>query len=379
MWLERKHTTPRQVGAATLSPAPFIASPGGVGGGGTQAVVFDDAVPVAQVNIRSDRATNQSPIDNTKVGITNLGNETGSGLGVTGAYATNGGGDGNVVSGDYATVPGGAGNVASGDGSFAAGLGATASGEAATALGYATASGEGSLASGASTASGQYAVALGNGCTASGSGGQVAMGNGCQASGSDGAIALGNGCTASGEASIAIGAGCTASAIGALATGGPTLASRAFQHAHASGGATQGAYQTSLLVLRGQTVGGAANQAVELKFGSSFFAGTEQLILEDNKAYAIEVTAVAGGVQGGVTRVARTIKQSFVARKAAGVTVIAASGAGEAFGDAATATWTIVPTVGTVPDRIALTFNTGAGTASACSVTARVEFTEVSF
>lgn len=36
--------------------------------GGTAAVVFDNTV--AQVNIRSNRLTNQQPIDNTFVGIT---------------------------------------------------------------------------------------------------------------------------------------------------------------------------------------------------------------------------------------------------------------------------------------------------------------------
>lgn len=87
------------------------------------AVIFDDAVAGTNSNIRSDRAVNQSPIDNTKVGITNLGNASAAWMpstGVTGDYGTIGGGDDNSA-GNWATVAGGAGNTAAGDGSFIGG------------------------------------------------------------------------------------------------------------------------------------------------------------------------------------------------------------------------------------------------------------------
>lgn len=78
------------------------------GGGGPQAVIFDDAIPANRVNIRSDRASNQSPIDNTKVGITNLGSATGPTAGATANYTTIGGGDNNVVAAEASVVAGGA-------------------------------------------------------------------------------------------------------------------------------------------------------------------------------------------------------------------------------------------------------------------------------
>jgi hypothetical protein len=121
------------------------------------------------------------------------------------------------------------------------------------------------------------------------------------------------------------------------------------------------------------TPGVAINEAVELLFGF----GSLQLILENNRAYAFKVTAVVGGVQTGPVRKSRSIEIKFNARRDAGLSTITASGTSEAYGDAATATWTLVSTVGAAPDRIVLTFNTGAGAISACNVVAKVEFTEV--
>jgi hypothetical protein len=384
---------------------PFVIDANGGGGGGAQAVVFDDAVPAAQMNIRSARALNQSPIDNTKAGITNLGSSTVVTAGATGAYATIGGGDGNVVAGDYATVPGGANCVASGRRSFAAGYTATATGDAAAALGdncfaigdHAVALGYGSVARGTAAAAlgiicvadGPESIALGNGCQVTSTGDNaaalganciasgraaIALGHICQATGQC-AAALGHGCVASGEDAVALGTGTYATADRSFATGVNSVASRAGQHAYASSPAfPPGVRQTSVLVMNAATPGLAINETDALKVGTDL-----TLTLEDDKAYAIEVTAVVGGVQGGGSRVARTISLSFVARRAAGVTAIAASGVGEAFGDATTSTWTIVPTVGAAPDRIVLEFGTGAGIASACTLAARVEFTEVLF
>lgn len=161
VWLELKHSIPRELGGGVqvLTPQPFVASPGAAGGsptiivedegvaipgnpftvlnftgagvtaadggGGTAdvaipgssgpapAVIFDDAIPANEVNIRSDRASNQSPIDNTKAGITNLGSATGAfpSTGATGNYSTIGGGDDNSAAGDWATIAGGRDNA----------------------------------------------------------------------------------------------------------------------------------------------------------------------------------------------------------------------------------------------------------------------------
>lgn len=84
------------------------------------AVIFDDSVPGTNSNIRSDRAANQSPIDNTQSQITNLGSQdglwNGTAYGATGVASTIGGGDDNSAGPvGYETVGGGAGNTASGD------------------------------------------------------------------------------------------------------------------------------------------------------------------------------------------------------------------------------------------------------------------------
>jgi hypothetical protein len=71
------------------------------------AIVFDNATD--QVNIRSNRAANQSDINNTKAGITNFSNKTdiATGIGVDGNYASNLGGDSTSIAGDYTVNIGG--------------------------------------------------------------------------------------------------------------------------------------------------------------------------------------------------------------------------------------------------------------------------------
>jgi|GEM_PF-3084465 len=103
-------------GAVTVAAAPY-------------AVIFDDAVPGANLSIRSDRAI-QSPINNALPAITNLGSQTNvlnpAATGATGEGSTIGGGIDNSASGYGATVPGGGGNTATGDYAHAQGLLATA-------------------------------------------------------------------------------------------------------------------------------------------------------------------------------------------------------------------------------------------------------------
>lgn len=384
------------------------------------AVVFDDAQAFNRFNIRSDRGGgSQSPIDNTKIGITNFGSQFVAGaFGATDDYATVGGGARNLASGYGSTVVGGFGCTASGDHSVAGGT-SEATGEAAAAFGDGClASGEASFAHGSGTqALGDFSIAMGNGVQATAEH-AVAFGNGTNATG-DGAFAIGDGCNANGDYSAAIGEGCNADGdwsvalceswaqgAGVLGQGSftcneaRTLARYAFacnaahaegNHSHARGysskttretqGATAGGTfavdgdaQTSDLVLRGSTPGVGVGESVELKFGAS---GTTQMILEDAKAYAFVVTAVIGGTQAGPVRRSRSIEIKFNARRDGGTTVITASGTTDAYGDVSTATWTLTPTVGVAPDRIVLTFNTGAGAASACKVAAKVEFTEV--
>jgi hypothetical protein len=230
-------------------------------GSSSSAVIFDDVVPANEANIRSDRATDQSAIDNTEVGITNFGSQDGSwnglAVGVTASWGTIGGGVDNEVTNQNAVVAGGAGNsatgytsavaggylnVASGEVSFAVGGGNVASGEGSAAIGvdnqatdlYAFAAGLDNLASGFASAalcsnnttSGDYAFASGSN--------NVASGNYSSTRGSN--------CTASGDFSHAEGNSCDALGDYSHAEGDGTEADGLYSHAEGSGSATTDDY-----------------------------------------------------------------------------------------------------------------------------------------
>ena len=266
-------------------------------------------------------------------------------------------------------------SIASGYSSFAAGVSATANAFAAHAEGHGTiASGADAHAEGAdTTASGVHAHAEGQLTIASNTNAH-AEGQNSIASGVN-SHAEGGNTTASGGASHAEGQNSTASGNFAHAQGVRALASRESQDSLASGEfSTAGDAQTSSLVLRGTTPGLAINESVELIYGN---AANQQLILEDGKTYTFKVTAAVGGLQP--SRVSRGIEISFNVRRDAGLSTITGNGPGAGYGDLLTATWTLAATIGVAPDRVVLTFNTGAGSASACHVVARVEFTEAAY
>jgi hypothetical protein len=124
--------------------------------GSLPVVTFDNTNPLADKNLRTVRPHHQSPIDNTKSGVVNLGSDTTNGTtGATGDYSTIGGGNQNDATNTGATVPGGTGNTASGVNSHAVGAGTTASGTGAHSEGV------------GSIASGQAAHAQGFGAIAS--------------------------------------------------------------------------------------------------------------------------------------------------------------------------------------------------------------------
>jgi hypothetical protein len=124
-----------------------VTIPGGAGV--TVAVIFDDAVPANEANIRAVRATNPSPIDNTRVGVTNLGSDNGGGgVGATANYSTIVGGLNNEASGIASTSCGEL-NAAQGLRSFAAGYSNVAGGIQSTVFGTdCSASAKSSLAHG---------------------------------------------------------------------------------------------------------------------------------------------------------------------------------------------------------------------------------------
>jgi hypothetical protein len=249
---------------------------------------------------------------------------------------------------------------------------------------------------------GDFSFTAGNGCTAQGDYSQ-AMGSGCFADGfyshaqgastqttddfahaqnfntvaGFGGHAEGDSCSTTGDFAHAEGRLSVGTGNRSHAQGIQAVALRESQDAVAGGAfAVAGDAQTSMLVLRGTTPGLAPGESVELLFGAAF---DQQLVLENGKSYDFRVRASVGGVQGGPVRRSRSIEISFNVRRDAGLSVITAIGPGSAYGDASTATWILTPTIGVAPDRVVLTFATGAGVASACKVSARVEFTEVQY
>jgi hypothetical protein len=277
-------------------------------------------------------------------------------------------GDGTIASGAVSHAEGLA-SIASGGVSHAEGTNTRASNLNSHAEGVAT------LASGiASHAEGQATVASGDNSHAEGI---------SSVASAEEAHAEGIGTVASGIGSHAEGFATEANDAFSHASGNRSIASRQTQEAFASGGfaAVNGSCQTSRLVLRGTTPGAVITETIELKFGG---AADQTLQLEDGKTYTFEVTAAAGGVQAGPGRVSVGFKLDFNVRRDAGVTVFSGGGATRTAtaidGDATAATWTLVASIGVAPDRVVLTFSTGAeASAAACHVSAEVKFTEAAF
>lgn len=132
-------------------------------------------------------------------------------------------------------------------------------------------------------------------------------------------------------------------------------------------GATYSSLMTNR-VLSGSTSGLGVGESVELTTPAT-------IQLEDDKGYIITVYGVAKGLVSASPNV-QTFRQTFAVRRTAGLTTIATFGTLEQLGDAASASWTLLASVGTVPDRFALTFTTGT-TTSAAKCVASVVFTEV--
>ena len=176
--------------------------------GGSGAVIFDGGVPVK--NARTDRGATQSPINNTKQGIINLGSRSiGVTAGATGNYATILGGDQNTASADGSTVCGGSLNVASGPNStVGGGSGNVASGNRSVICG-----GEGNIASGiGAMILGEEAEAAGDHSTAIGHFAKVYLAN-------TNGVAIGTSAEAIDTRDMAIGELCVAQGSNSFAAG----------------------------------------------------------------------------------------------------------------------------------------------------------------
>lgn len=188
------------------------------------------------------------------------------------------------------------------------------------------------------------------------------------------AHAEGSSTQASGGVSHAEGFGTQAIGNTSHAQGYQSQALRETQDALASGSfSTVGDAQTSRLILRGSTPGLVANESVELKYGAF---GNEVFELENGKTYAVKVVAACGGVQG-LNTVTLALELSFNVWRGGGLSIIEGSPITASYGNAGGATWTLAASIGAAPDRVVLTFSTGAGTPTVVNVAAKVEFTEV--
>lgn len=191
-----------------IQPVSYISTSGGnefTGcTGGTGTIHTGNTVNnFSSSNIRSDRAHNQSPIDNTQQGIINLGSDTtGITTGVTASYATISGGDQNEIDGSYSTISGGTINIIN------------------SAANYGTIGGGFSNTINASV---QYGtIAGGFGGIVSGEYGAVVGGQSCNAGPSS--VAGGNNNQATGTYATSFGFDNLASGLGATALGGGTIA-----------------------------------------------------------------------------------------------------------------------------------------------------------
>jgi hypothetical protein len=438
------------------------------------AVIFDGGSPAE--NVRTNRATVQSPINNTLEGIVNMSSDTsGVSSGATGNFSTISGGDQNTVQSDYTTCGGGLNNGIFGPGSTIAGgennsasgtsdtigggitnnilgdFGTIGGGQNNTEAGSSSFIGGGqnnncqgdfnTIAGGNTNATfGTASCILGgqnnqalfdntcvvggnannalalNACIGAGSNNnitntgtkafigagssnEVQGANGCigagvnnlassmnafvgagtgnVASGENSSVPGGAQCVASGSYSHATGNGAQAIGVAASATGINSNALRAGQRANASGGvgfAPSGDAQESNIPMQGTTPGNGAGESVELTIG-----GDPGFILEDDKGYSLLLNIVAkGNILGSPCVFSKLVM--VACRRTAGVSTIPVGGITNLAlqGDAvaiALGAWSVTVATAIVPDRIAVTFNTGS-TTSAVTVTCQVLWPE---
>lgn len=346
-----------------------VASQGPVGSSsGAIAVIFDDFVPANKVNIRSDRATNQSPIDNTKAGITNLGSDNGSFMpGVLGDYGTNSGGLNNSIRGNYNACLGGHDNISDGLTTIVGGNSNVASSDGSVAVG-----GSGNLVD---TSCDNGVCVGGNGNALSiDAANSATIGGTTNVIQAQNAFATGEACTITGAHSQAMGSSCTSSAAYTTTTGRNSEAVLVGQRVH-SGGAPSlavGEAQESAFTVYGTTPGAGAGESVSLLIGEASAA----INLSNNvgTAFTILVTVIAKGDVSGTERLQSFRQLLCVEYTAGGTLQLIDVGTQEQIGSAAAASWTLTASVSS--PNLVLTFNTGSTTALT-RVFGKVEMVEV--
>jgi len=279
-----------------------------VASGGGGAVVFDDAVSAERSTIRSARL-HQSPVDNTKPGITNLCSDTiGTSPGAVADFATISGGDRNDIDASslYGTIGGGFLNSVKGKwgtvcGGFLnqAGSEFDSFGQDAVVCGGTSNRARGwdsAIVGGTSNSIDPAAI---QGVVCGGQAGQVLAQNGTIINGYFG--------IASGVFSTVInGEGVVASGYHSTAKGKNTLASRPFQ-------SSEGRYDA---------VGGTGSGAQSCRMPVSFLSGVtvnSDFTLDDGHAYLVRVSCTMKQI-GGAKRAG--FERTMLVHGAGGVAVI---------------------------------------------------------
>lgn len=246
------------------------------------AVIFDAGT--TSENIRSNRATLSSPIDNTKDGIVNLGTATTFTSGATGNYSTISGGENNNANGDHSTVGGGSANTAGGiNNTISGGINNTTSGDT------------GTIAGGNGNTSANNFIFIGGGQNNSASADYCTIGGGQNnsAGGINATVGGGLGNFANGAYSTVPGGISNTAGVGAsIAEGYYAATDKYGQYAHSSSNmdASPGNSQYTRVVYMGESVSGAS---VSLTAGDA----TEYQLVP-NKNYAMKITVVAGQSAG---------------------------------------------------------------------------------
>lgn len=279
---------------------------------GAAAVVVFDGGSTSE-NIKSNRATTPSPIDNTKDGIVNLGSSTTMTNGAQGNYSTISGGDGNNATADYATCGGGVSNTTSGQYStISGGFSNTINGDQSTIGGG---GGNITAANNTTVSGGAGNQANGTGSTIGGGASNVTAGNfatigggqsnninnqvGTIAGGSTNVINADN-ATISGGTNNTISSGADYSVItggynnqsfgnSSIVTGFEAKSDKSGQYVHSCGnkdGAPGGGSQFSRLVYFAESVNAATVNFIEGITNGSY-------TLENNRSYAMKITVVA--------------------------------------------------------------------------------------
>jgi hypothetical protein len=202
-------------------------------------------------------------------------------------------------------------------------------------------------------------------------------GSNCSAGAPD-AVTLGgtNNSTTSGQSACLAGVNNQTEAPASVTLGGYFASTtREAQVTHGSAGAlvAKGNAQQSWLEMLGTTPGSVAGESVQLKYGEG---ATNTFMLENGKAYTMEIDVIAGGIIGGIRNRQAFKQQLCVDCGPTGVATIdgvtaSQQGTGGAIG------WTFTVSIPS-SNELALTFTTGSTTAE-CAVIAAIHFVEIAY